>query len=367
MFEKHLIELLDQYGSLWIVLGFIAISAIGHLAINILLNFFHKKSRDSLNHWDDALFDAVGPPVKWGWWLFNVYLAIVLFNLWLHWVDLQIFTPFRGVILIFFMSWFLLRWTQRASNIFMDKAKSPDNALDTDTVKILARLTRFIILIIAGLLIAQTLGASVSGALAFGGAGGIALGFAAKDLLANFFGGVIVYFDKPFREGDWVRSPDRDIEGTVEHIGWRVTRIRRFDKRPLYVPNSVFSNILVENPSRMTHRRINETIGIRYNDLAAMPAIVRDVKAMLIAHPEIDETQTMIVNFNAFNASSCDFFIYTFTHTTEWIKFHAVKQDVLLKVADIIAQQGGEIAYPTSTLHLASVPEHSGMMTPPVK
>lgn len=235
----------------------------------------------------------------------------------------------------------------------MDKAKRPDNSLDTDTVKILSRLLRFVIFIMAGLLIAQTPGVSITGALAFGGAGGVAIGFAAKDLLANFFGGVIVYLDKPFREGDWVRSPEKDIEGTAEHIGWRVTRIRRFDKRPLYVPNSVFSNIAVENPSRMTHRRINETIGIRYDDLNAMLTIAQEIKAMLIQHDEIDETQTLIVNFNTFNASSCDILIYTFTHTTEWVKFHTVKEDVLLKVFEIIKHHGAQIAYPTSTLHIA--------------
>ena len=77
---------------------------------------------------------------------------------------------------------------------------------------------------------------------------------------------MFVYLDRPFAVGDWVRSPDREIEGTVENIGWRVTRIRTFDKRPLYIPNSIFSQIAVENPSRMSNRRIKETIGIRYDD-----------------------------------------------------------------------------------------------------
>ena len=102
----------------------------------------------------------------------------------------------------------------------------------------------------------QALGYSISGVLAFGGIGGIAVGFAAKDLLANFFGGLMIYLDRPFSVGDWIRSPDKNIEGTVEEIGWRLTRIRTFDKRPLYVPNSTFTQISVENPSRMLNRRI---------------------------------------------------------------------------------------------------------------
>jgi MscS family membrane protein len=178
------------------------------------------------------------------------------------------------------------------------------------------------------------------------------VGFAAKDMLANFFGGLTIYMDRPFVVGEWIRSPDKDIEGTVEYIGWRHTRVRAFNKNPIYVPNALFTTIVVENPTRMTNRRIKETIGIRYADLDKMAAIVADVKAMLCAHPEIDTSATLIVNFNQFGASSLDFFIYTFTKTVEWVHYHEVKQDVLLKVAAIIQAHGAEIAFPTRTLHL---------------
>ena len=163
-----------------------------------------------------------------------------------------------------------------------------------------------------------------------------------------------------------MRSPDRNIEGTVENIGWRLTRIRTFDKRPIYVPNSVFASIVVENPSRMSHRRIYETIGIRYDDISAMTVIVDDVKAMLKKHDEIDTSQTMIINFNSSSASSCDFFVYTFTKTTDWIKYHKIKQDVLLKISDIISWHNAEMAFPTSTIHLseAALTEHASLIEP---
>jgi MscS family membrane protein len=130
--------------------------------------------------------------------------------------------------------------------------------------------------------------------------------------------------------------------------------VRAFNKNPIYVPNALFTNIVVENPTRMTHRRIKETIGIRYADLDRMAAIVDDVKAMLRAHPEIDTSATLIVNFNAFGASSLDFFIYTFTRTVEWVHYHELKQDVLLKIAGIIQAHGAEVAFPTRTLHIES-------------
>ena len=143
----------------------------------------------------------------------------------------------------------------------------------------------------------------------------------------------------------------------MEHIGWRLTRIRTFDKRPLYIPNSIFTTITVENPSRMTNRRIYETIGIRYEDAGKMDAIVNDVKQMLQNHPEIDTSATLIVNFVSFSASSIDFFVYTFTRTTDWVRFHEIKQDVLLKIMAIIEQHEAEMAFPTSTLHIESLPE----------
>ena len=104
----------------------------------------------------------------------------------------------------------------------------------------------------------------------------------------------------------------------------------------------------------MSNRRIKETIGIRYDDANKMDSIITDVKTMLREHGEIDQGQTLIVNFNSFAPSSLDFFIYTFTKTTDWIRFHEIKQDVLLKVLAIIEKNGAECAFPTSTLHIQS-------------
>jgi len=223
-------------------------------------------------------------------------------------------------------------------------------------VRAVSKLVRIILWVVAGLMVLQSVGVSISGLLAFGGIGGIAIGFAAKDLLANFFGGLRIYLDRPFNTGDWIRSPDRHIEGTVEDIGWRLTRIRTFDQRPLYVPNAVFSQIAVENPSRMFNRRIYETIGIRYQDADKMAEIVAQVRTMLEQHPEIDLSRTLIVNFVSFGASSLDFFVYAFTKTTVWVDFHAVKQDVLLKILEIIHANGADVAFPTRTVQLEQAP-----------
>ena len=302
--------------------------------------------------WDDALLEAMRKPLSLLIWVVGISFAAQIAA---ARTDVEIFSvvvPARDVLVIVALTWFLVRFIKQAEGNIIAAGEARGEPVDLTTMDAMAKLLRLSVIITAGLVVLQTLGFSISGVLAFGGVGGIAVGFAARDLLANFFGGLMIYLDRPFSVGDWVRSPDRNIEGTVERIGWRLTVIRTFDKRPLYVPNSVFANIAVENPSRMTNRRIHETFGIRYADIDKMSAITADVEAMLRAHPEIDTTQTLMVNFVACSASSLDFFVYTFTKTTVWTEFHVIKQDVLLKIAGIIAQHGAEIAFPTSTVHV---------------
>jgi small-conductance mechanosensitive channel len=227
--------------------------------------------------------------------------------------------------------------------------------INKTTINTMLRLAEIAIYLVVGITFLSNIGVDTNAIVAtLGGAsvaGAAAVGFASKDSIANLFGYMVIQMDRPFDIGDWIKSPDRDIEGTVEEITWRMTKLRTFERRPLYVPNSVFSSICIENPSRMSHRRIKETIGVRYRDFKKMQVIVDDIKRMLIEHAEIDENEIMIVNFNQFSAYSCDILIYTFTYTTVWMEFHAVKQDVLLKIGAIISKHGGEIAFPTRTVH----------------
>lgn len=338
---------------LWVVEVFIVVTAtlIAAFAVSRFLGKLVKRSQHTKNLWDDALFESMYRPAKWLVWVIGLAYAATIAASQTEVNLLDMVTPVRTVATIGIIVWFIVGFIKRAEQNLVDPQYA-HKPMDKTTAMAVGKLLRVSAIITAVLVILQSLGYSISGVLAFGGIGGIAVGFAAKDLLANFFGGLMIYLDRPFAVGDWVRSPDKNIEGTVEDIGWRLTRIRTFDKRPLYVPNATFTQISVENPSRMTNRRIYETIGIRYDDAGKMATIVNDVKAMLRAHEAIDQEQTMIVNFNAFNASSLDFFVYTFTKTTAWIEFHEIKQDVMLKIINIIEGHGAECAFPTRTLHL---------------
>ncbi|TQV81357.1 mechanosensitive ion channel family protein [Exilibacterium tricleocarpae] len=347
------LERLTGKEDLWIVEVFVVVllTLLAAFAVKVILGHLVKRAENTKNLWDDALLCAASQPLKWFIWLVGLSWAAEIAGTVSESVIFSVVDTVRRVGVIVVLSWFIVRFIVRAEKNLMD----PDftaKPMDETTVLAIGKLLRISVIVTAGLVILQSFGYSVSGVLAFGGIGGLAVGFAAKDLLANFFGGLMIYLDRPFAVGDWIRSPDRDIEGTVEDIGWRLTRIRTFDKRPLYVPNATFTHISLENPSRMYNRRIKETIGIRYDDAGKMATIIPAVKEMLASHPEIDTEQTLIVNFNSFAPYSLDFFIYTFTKTTDWVKFHDIKQDVLLKVLEIIEAQGAECAFPTSTVHI---------------
>lgn len=320
------------------------------------LRMLGEQFEKTANVWDDALFKAAQGPLSWFILVLGLIWAVQISD---GYLDMALFGPanleiIRQLTFIVLTMFFLVRFVTLAEARVLDQLQSQTTTergrLDPTTLHALAKLTRLSVVVSAVLVALPTLGIEITALLAFGGVGGIAVGFAAQDLLSNFFGGLMIYLDRPFAIGDWIRSPDREIEGTVESIGWRLTVVRTFDKRPLYVPNSVFAKLALENPSRMTNRRIYETIGIRYRDACKMDQIVKDVYSMLQSHAEIDKKQTLIVNFNGYGKSSLDFFVYTFTKTTNWTKFHEIKQDVMLNIIRIVHGHQADFAFPTTTV-----------------
>ncbi len=320
----------------------------------VAYNQFAKLARRTATHWDESLITAARRPthmlivvVAMSW------MAKVLIAQWPEFDVGEEVVQARNVGVVLSVAWFIWKFTQLLTRSTIERGQEGGQEFDVTTVFALSKLSRLVILVVALITVAHNLGFNVGALLALGGVGGIAIGLAARDLLANFFGGLTIYLDRPFSVGDWIRSPDKSIEGHVEYISWRHTRIRAFNKNPIYVPNAVFTTIVVENPSRMSHRRLKETVGIRYDDFAQVEAIVTDIRTMLQQHEDIDTNQTLIVNFNAFAASSLDIMIYTFTKTRNWVQYHGIKQDVLLTVGRIIEGHGAQIAFPTQTLHLA--------------
>jgi len=364
---EYIKSLLSQFNineDVWIVQVFIIIFLsllLNYIQIKLLRRIEARLNKNNLK-WDDAIIFAIRRPLSYLILILGVTFAVDIIATTTESSIFNSIGPIREVGVIIIIAWTLLRFINVVEeNIILGDDSKENEKIDKTTADAISKLIRISVIITTALVVLQTFGFSISGVLAFGGIGGLAVGFAAKDMLSNFFGGFMIYMDRPFSVGDWIRSPDRNIEGTVEKIGWRLTCIQTFDKRPLYIPNSTFTSIAVENPSRMSHRRIFETVGVRYDDADKLQNIIKQVKEMLRSHDEIAQNQTMIVNFNKFAASSLDFFIYTFTKTTDWIHYHEVKQDILFKINEIITNNNAEIAFPTSTVHLSGALQFSGL------
>lgn len=322
----------------------------------LFIRRLHGIAERTTNLWDSAIVYAGKLPISLLIWIQGLLLAAHVVA---RHTDAPLFSPEVLAVgqqlgLVGTATWFLFRLVTGIERAFIHERRKRDEHVDITTVSVLGRIVRIAVVLTGVLTGLGILEIPISGLLAAGGIGGLAVGLAARDLLANFFGGLMVFMDRPFSIGDWVRSPDRNIEGVVENIGWRVTTIRTFDRRPLYVPNAAFTTITLENPSRMTHRRIFDHIGVRYDDFAVIRPVIEDIRAMIQNHADIDTDQIIMVHFNDFGDSSLDIMVYCFTKTVVWAEYHRVREDVLIRIGEIIEGHGAEVAFPTRTIKMDS-------------
>ncbi|ABL02470.1 MscS Mechanosensitive ion channel [Candidatus Ruthia magnifica str. Cm (Calyptogena magnifica)] len=332
------ITIYQSIGALFVV------AFTAHLTLSFIFNSIAKHARKTKNQLDDHLIKAILPPLKMLIWFGLIFLSINVFTDQVK--ILASVITYIDIMPIFIITWGVVRMVSGIEAYLIEK----NIHINNDSIRLFSRLAKILIIIAIALGVAQYLGFSISGLLTFGGVGGIVMGFAAKDMLSNIFGGLMIQMDKPFSTGDWIRSDK--FEGTVEKIGWRITRIRTFSKNPVYIPNSIFTTIPIETPSRMTNRRIKEVIGIRYNDIEQLPIIMSEIEQMLKEYVDIDHSQPLRVYFNHFNASSLDFNVYAFTKTVNKTTYQKVKEKILLSIAQIITKHKAEIAYPTQTLYI---------------
>ena len=320
---------------------------------NKIILLFTGISKKTATDLDDIILSSLQKPLTF--LITSIALIFVLESLNITYQMFDVFDTSKiiHILVILLVTWSLIRILDNyyENKSFLRDIKSDDDPVVIEqTYEITIRVFKITIITIAILTLMQEFGLSISGLLAFGGVGGLVVGLAAKDLLSNFFGGLMIYFDRPFKVGEFIKSPDRNIEGIVESIGWRLTVVRTFSKNVLYIPNSAFSNIIVENATRMTNRRINEVIGLRYDDLDKIPMIVEEVRNYLEQNKNIDQSNKPVVYFKSFAASSCDFFIYAFTNTKDWRTYLQVKEDVLFQTSKIITDNNAAIAFPTTTI-----------------
>ncbi|HEU5047318.1 MAG TPA: mechanosensitive ion channel family protein [Rickettsiales bacterium] len=352
LFEKMDYFLRDGGWSIQIV-----VTLLLTLLVSIVLQWLVRRKRNTVHAhrdtWKYAIFSALSAPLRVFIWVGGITIALNILHDRFPVHILSSLLNLQPTLSILIVGWFMLRLTRHGFKLATEHRSNMSMA----TLDVLEKTATIAIVIALALSILPNLGISISGLLAFGGVGGIVVGLAAKDMLANFFGALMLHFDRPFAIGDWVLLPEKDIEGNVEHIGWRKVTLRTPDTRLVFIPNSMFGNLILANPGRMTHRRILETIGVRYNDIDKLPQITEAIRKLLHGNPHLDQTSGMVAHLDKFSAYSVDIIVSAFTRRTTWADYLALKEGILLEINRIITEHGAKIAFPTQALQIESLPQ----------
>ncbi|MBU9710261.1 mechanosensitive ion channel family protein [Evansella tamaricis] len=263
--------------------------------------------------------------------------------------DLQLLRLLRtfNIVLI---AWGLYNLSATTSTIFVKIGQRLDIEFDDILLPFVSKLVRFAIIAMAISIIASEWEYDVNGFVAGLGLGGLAFALAAQDSIGNFFGGVVIITEKPFTIGDWISTPS--VEGTVEDITFRSTKIRTFAQALVTVPNSTLANQPITNWSQMGKRQITFNLGVTYSTpKEKVERCVKRIDSMLRNHEDIHQ-ELIMVRFNAFNSSSLDIFLYFFTKTTAWVEFLKVREDINLKIMEVLEEEGVSVAFPSRSIYM---------------
>jgi len=314
--------------------------------------FASQVTRRSKTEVDDLIVAAIERPVGHMILVVGLYLGFTSFGL----PDSLVYVLEKGLVLCVsvLLTWLMLRMVDVLTCVLRRWAQRTDSALDDQLVPLVSKAAKTVVGIMAALLVLQNLGYSISGVIAGLGVGGLAVALAAQKTLADLFGSIMLLVDRPFTIGNWVKSPDGQVEGVVEEIGFRSTRIRTFEKTLVNVPNSRLAEFIIDNMDRRPARRVWITVGLSYDTSASqMREAVDAIREILTTHEGVDQ-EFFLVRFTDFAESSLDIMVYYFTKSTVWDTYLSVREDVNLKIMSRLEGLGLEIAFPTRTLHLAA-------------
>ena len=358
-FEKHIPEwMLEKFFVLnwWQWIGIFLAVFLGltlRLIARHLLNLIKRLATKSETDWDDRVIDAVKGPVGYmaavGFW----FLALIILRL--EGTTLTVFTITLQILLGALSIWLIYAIAGVFAEYLQELAAQTESTLDDQLVPLLTRTLRIFIVIVGVLIVIQNLGVNVLSLLAGLGIGGLAFALAARDAVANFFGSLMILFDRPFQVGDWIKVGGS--EGTVEEIGFRSTRIRTFYNSVIAIPNSEIANAQIDNMGVREWRRDVLKLGVTYDTPPeAMEAFLEGIKNVIKANPMTRKDYYHVV-FTGFGDSALEIMVYYFFKVPDWSNELVERQNVYLGILRLAKGLGVEFAYPTQTLHMESFPE----------
>lgn len=311
--------------------------------INNIVRFLYKKFRNTKYLIDDVLIITVRKPIIFLMWSYAVLCCFNLIQKKINYNLYNILYKIKFVVLVYCISLFVVNFINRYLEKIVYKKKIERQKIDYGLIEFLRKIILIISLTIITIIGLEYIGVSVKGLMALGGIGGIAVGFASKDLLSNLFGGLSIFLDKPFTVGDWISSPDKNIEGIVESIGWRETKIMSFSNYPIYLPNFIFSGIIIENKGRMKSRLINEIFPIKFVDYSKIKKITSDIMNMLEKNPFIDDSSIKVVNLNKIGTNTLEIMLYAFSNVVSFENFSKIKEEILINILEIFDKNDAKL------------------------
>ena len=323
------------------------------LLTKVILKNLRRFADKTKNEIDNRLINVMEPPIKFSIVILGFFLAE-------RWLNIEKFQTVASLIentlISFVLFWVLFRAVDQFSYIFAKFSSKFGKNLSSDVENFIVSFLKVIILIIGAMSILDSWGINVGAFVASLGLVGMAFALAAKDTAANLFGSLVIFTDKPFKKGDWILTPD--VEGTIERIGIRSTKVRTFAQALVSVPNAVIANSAITNWSRMGKRRIKMRLGLTYStNTKQMQDILTELREMLKNHPDVHK-DTIMVYFDEFQDSSLSLFCYFFTTTTVWSNYLNVREDINLKIMKIVEQNGAGFAFPSQSIYVESMPKN---------
>ena len=247
-----------------------------------------------------------------------------------------------------------LRWTDVFAGVFKQRAAQTDTRMDDQVVPLVARLLKFIVAATALVFVLSNLGIDVGGLIAGLGIGGIAIAFGAQDTVANLFGSVTIFADRPFQVGDWVKIGG--VEGAVEEVGFRSTRIRAVSSSVVTVPNRTVAGAEIDNLGQRTSRRTNTTLGLTYGtDRVRLQAFIEGLRQIINVHP--DTLSGPIVELKDFGASSLDVMVIFNMKAPDYASECATRGEIYMQFIALGEALEVDFAFPSQSVYLESTPE----------
>lgn len=340
---------LERYAAAFAVLlvALVLRKVLAHVFTVVIFPFAKKTE----SRYDDIVIEALRKPLMLLVFIAGLFIAIQILQLPTEPTDLRHFAfALLKVLITFAVAWACYNLVALLDEWLSQWVDRTESTLDDHLAPFVRKSLRVFIIFLAVLMAIQNLGFSISGILASLGIGGLAVALAAKDTLANVFGSVMIIIDRPFHIGDLVKT--KDLEGIVEEVGFRSTKIRTLDGSLISVPNSTITNMAIDNCSRMTARRIRMTIGVAYETTTdQLRQAVEMTRTMLASQEKIDP-QRIVVRFTEFGASSLDILVNCYTDATATPEYLAVREEVCLRIMEILEKAGVEIAFPSRSLYL---------------